>query len=74
MTPAMFRALSKAAKRERWNICPIRGVHAAAETVLLAAMDRRGFIDWDGHPHMSSPRISRKGYRAIAEYIREPKE
>jgi hypothetical protein len=47
LTPAMKRALSTAAKRERGNICPIRGVWANAETKLLEAMDRRRLIAWD---------------------------
>ena len=70
----MMRALRKAASRERANICPIPGVHAAAETALIDALDRRGFIVWDNGvargatehgPHMSVPRISESGRAAL---------
>ena len=77
MTPAMRRALERAAKRERGNICPIVGCWANAETMLIKAMDRRGYIAWD-HPegfrygdgdavHHGAPRISAVGRAAIAE-------
>lgn len=62
ITPAMRRALSKAATRERGNICPVRGVHAAAEDMLIKAMERRGFITWDG----LIPRISDTARTALA--------
>jgi hypothetical protein len=54
MTEAMRRAIKTAAERERGTYCPIKGVHAAAETMLLEALDRRGFIEWDGPiPHVN---------------------
>ena len=79
MTPAMKRALRKAISRERGNICPIPGVHANAETMLIAAMDRRGFIAWDkpdgykvgDHTFYGAPRISDQGRRAIAELVEQ---
>lgn len=74
MTPAMLRALMKAASRERHNICPIRGVWANAETMLIDAMDKRGFIAWDGggkqvgdYITRGVPRISEAGLRAIGQ-------
>lgn len=74
LTPAMQKALLRAAKRERGNFCPMH-VHAAAETKLIEALDRRGFIVWD-HPegytinggtfiHHGAPRISPLGFAAI---------
>ena len=75
MTKAMRRALEKAANRERGNICPIPGVWANAEQMLIEAMDRRGYIAWDdpeGHTlnggsyiHHGAPRISEAGRRAL---------
>jgi len=75
MTPAMKKALERAAKRERGNICPIVGVWANAEQKLIEAMDRRGYIVWDdpvGHTinggtyiHHGAPRISPLGFAAI---------
>jgi hypothetical protein len=42
MTPAMQKALSTAAAREKGTICPIKGlhvtIHAAAQTNLINAM------------------------------------
>ena len=68
MTPAMRRALERAAKRERGNICPIVGCWANAETMLIKAMDRRGYIAWDGGDAICGvPRISAVGRAAIAE-------
>jgi hypothetical protein len=77
MSPAMKRALARAANRERGNICPIRGVWANAETMLIDAMDRRGFVAWD-YPdkinehgvqllHRGCPRISQLGRWALEE-------
>jgi hypothetical protein len=43
MTPAQRRALETAATRERGTICPIPGVKAAAETVLIRSMVRSGW-------------------------------
>jgi len=62
MTSAQRRALETAASREHKNICPVRGIHAAAETAVIKALDRQGYIEWDGHV----PRISQLGQRAIA--------
>jgi hypothetical protein len=71
LTKAQRKALCRAAKRERGNICPIPGVHANAETMLLDALDRRGFIAWDGPspatPHMrGAPRINDAGRAALS--------
>ncbi len=67
MTEAMKKALANAAGRERGNVCPVGGVHAAAETALLAAMSRRGFIQWDGEVGWSVPRISPAGRQALEQ-------
>lgn len=61
-TKAMIKALKTAANRERANICPIIGVYAGAETVLLKALDAGGYIAWDG----PVPRISAVG-RSLLE-------
>ena len=76
MTPAMKRALTKAASRERGNICPIVGAWANAAEMLIEAMDRRGYIVWDkpegyeigGKIFRGAPRISEVGRKAISEY------
>jgi len=60
----MLKALRNAAARERGNICPIAGLHAAAETQLLAALDRRGLITWNG----AVPRISDAGRLTVRRY------
>lgn len=62
----MQHALKAAARRERGNICPIIGVHGAAEDALIAAMEVRGFIVWDGR----APRISQAGRDAAAELLK----
>ena len=71
MSPAGRRALERAAYRERGNICPVVGVHAAAETQLINALDREGYVDWDnGIPHQSAPRINATG-RAMLKVMAE---
>lgn len=73
LTPAMIRALAKAAERPRANICPIAGVHAAAEDALVDALDRRGMIAWDGGaPNRGAPRISDAGRTALAQARQDP--
>lgn len=65
LTEAQQRALMRAAKRERRNICPAF-CHAAAETNMIAALDRKGLIDWDGGvPFKGAPRINSAGFAAI---------
>lgn len=67
VSPAMLKALKKAASREHGNICPVIGVHAAAEDVLIEALDKRGFITWDGgEAFKGAPRINEAGRAAIA--------
>lgn len=61
LSKAQRRALVKAMERPRKTICPIPGVHAAAEQTLLDAMDRRGLIAWDG----PVPFISEAGIAAL---------
>jgi hypothetical protein len=56
----MLKALKAAAARPRGTVCPIPGVHAAAEKALLDAMWRRGLIEYDG----PIPYISKAGYSA----------
>ena len=70
LTAAMTNALWVAAQRERGTLCPVIGRHgskvnAAAEQAMLEALDRRGFIAWDGEPHYSIPRISEAGRGAL---------
>lgn len=60
LSKAQIKALAKAASRPSGCLCPIVGVHAAAETALLAALSRRGLII-DG----PAPRISDAGRAAI---------
>lgn len=67
MTKAQFKALRAAANRERGNICPTVGVNAAASDALVAALDRAGFITWDGEPWKSAPRINDAGRAALEE-------
>lgn len=66
LSEPMRRALVTASTRERANICPIVGVHAAAEDVLIEALERRGLIEWDGGvPFKSAPRINAAGRLAV---------
>lgn len=75
LTPAMKRALRRAAARERGNICPTAS-HANAQTMLIKALDRRGYIVWDRPEGLEingklikpwgAPRISEAGRAAIA--------
>lgn len=68
LSEAQMKALAKAASRERGNFCPIVGVRAAAETALLTALDKRGFVQWDsGTPFHGAPRITDAGRAAVAE-------
>ena len=62
MTPAQRKALSVASRRERKNICPVIGVHAAAEQSLIDVLVRRGWAYMDG----PAPRISDAGLAALA--------
>jgi hypothetical protein len=75
LSPAMQKALIRAARRERRNFCPMH-VSGAAETQLIEALDRRGFIVWDNPEaykygpdsrvlHHGAPRISPLGFAAI---------
>lgn len=74
LSPAIIRALKKAASRERGSFCPAPGVHAAAETTLLKALDCRGFVKWDcpegyargGTVFYGAPRISDAGRAVVA--------
>lgn len=54
---AAMKALRIAAGRERRNICPTRGVHAAAQQMLLDSLIRNGWAEMDG----PSPRITDAG-------------
>jgi len=47
-------------------------IHAAAETALIDALDRRGFIDWDNGSRRGAPRISAHGRVAIAKATGTP--
>ena len=66
LTKAQRRALEIAADRPRRNICPTRA-RAAASDALVAALHRRGLVEWDG----PSPRINDAGLAAIG---RAPEE
>ncbi len=70
LSPAMVRTLATAAGRERGNFCPVPRARAAAESAILDAADRRGFVTWDnGVPHASAPRISPAGRAAIVLHL-----
>ena len=60
LSRAQLKALKKAASRTSGCLCPVVGVHAAAETALLAALLRRGLII-DG----PAPRISDVGREVV---------
>ena len=61
LTPAMRRALKRAASRERGTLFPIPGVWAAAGDTLYDALARRGMVE--GYP---VPVITDAGRAAIA--------
>jgi hypothetical protein len=67
LTKAQLRALCNAAGRERGNICPTVGVYAAASDALVAALDRAGFVTWDGEAWKSAPRVNDAGRAALAK-------
>lgn len=69
LSPAQFKALSLAALRVRGNICPTVGVHAAASDALVKALADKGFVQWDGEPWQSAPRINEAGRCAVCEPI-----
>ena len=70
LTKPQAKALRHAAKREGGNLCPVVGVFANAETMLLNALDRKGLIAWDGgQPHKGAPRINSAGRAAIAYHV-----
>lgn len=58
-----LRALARAAKRERGNICPIVDVRArgAAEQALIDSLIKRG-LAWDDN---GAPRITDKGRERV---------
>jgi hypothetical protein len=68
MTPSMRVALETAACRERGNLCPVIGskgrMHAAAEQMLLDALEKRGFIEYLGN--RAVPVINDAGRSAIS--------
>ena len=67
-TPAMLKALKAASQRERLTVCPIPGVHAAAEVAMLKAMLERGLIQYPADRGGHVPVISQAGLDA-AEFL-----
>lgn len=59
-----FKVLSLAASRERGNVCPTVGVHAAAQKAVLRALEKKGLIYVDNY----APRINEAGRAAIAAH------
>lgn len=47
LSSAAIAALRTAANRERGNLCPIRGLRAAAEQALVDSLHRRGLVAYD---------------------------
>lgn len=70
LTEAMLKALARAAKRERGNVCPIAGVHSNAEMILLHGLRRRGLIDGMDENGMGAPYINDAGRAALAARLR----
>ncbi len=50
LTEAQRRALERAATREGGYVCPVGGVHAGAEEMLLRALRTKGFITGEMAP------------------------
>lgn len=69
MSPAQIYALKCAAKRPRRNVLPMLGIRGCIKDALLKALERRGFIAWDGEPWKSVPRITDAGIAAVSEEV-----
>jgi hypothetical protein len=67
ISEAQIFALRIAARRERGNIRPVLGPQSVADNIV-AALDRRGFVTWDGEPDKSAPRINDAGRAVVAEW------
>jgi hypothetical protein len=67
LTAPMLKALCRAAKRERGNVCPIQGVHPNAEMMLLHALRKRGLIDGMNEDGMGVPYINEAGRAIIVD-------
>lgn len=67
LTKAQRRALANAAKRDGGNVCPVVGVHAAAEMALLYALLRKGLIEGMDENGMGVPRINDAGRAALTQ-------
>ena len=48
MTPTQYEVLTRAANRERGNICPTPGLHHGPQKMVLASLERKGWIDMNG--------------------------
>jgi DNA-binding PadR family transcriptional regulator len=48
ISPTMLRVLTTAAARERGNVIPMAGLNGGSQRVVLKAMERLGFIEYDG--------------------------
>jgi hypothetical protein len=72
----MQLAINTAAHRERHTLCPVRGrngkLHAAAETALLAALERRGLIEYLGN--RAVPVLSEAGLQAANAFFATMRE
>jgi hypothetical protein len=69
ISQAQFRVLWYANKRPRGNLCPIFGIHAAAQTSLIQSLDRKGLIEWSAEPFISIPFISDEGRAALVRRL-----
>jgi hypothetical protein len=69
----MLRAMRDALSRDRRNICPMVGTHAASEEQILQAMTKREFIVWDGGAYGEGvPRLSAAGEAAVLDASEGP--
>ena len=62
LTPVQRRTLERAASRQRGNVCPMPGIHAAAQMAVIEALLRKGYITDNRIPF-----ITEQGRAALVE-------
>ena len=61
-SPTVLRVLKAAASRERGNVIPMSGLNGGSQRVVLKAMERLGFVEYDG-----IYRITPRGREVVGE-------
>ena len=53
VTTKQWQALRAAYRRANGCVCPVAGVHDAAETAVVRALQRRGLVDTEPCPQIT---------------------